>query len=106
MKKTKEPGLTTEENEELELDEQPKPTWHHFGHLSFPMLYNGEPVEIIREKTRGKQIKNARLNKQDLTNLLQTSKNLHSWKKEWSIIIHMFQNSNRKCSNLKKKLTD
>ena len=36
-KETEEPGPTTEEAKELELDEQPKPTRHHSGHHSPPM---------------------------------------------------------------------
>jgi|GEM_PF-2210962 len=46
-----EPGLTTEEAKDLELDEQPKPTRHHSGHHSLPMSYNEEPG---RDHKKGK----------------------------------------------------
>ena len=46
-----EPGLTTEEGKDLELDEQPKPTRHHSGHHSTPMSYNEEPG---RDHKKGK----------------------------------------------------
>jgi hypothetical protein len=53
-KETEEPGLTTEEAKELELDEQPKPTRHHSGHHSSPMSYNEEPGSDHKKKAKGK----------------------------------------------------
>jgi hypothetical protein len=53
-KETEEPGLTTEEAKELELDEQPKPTRHHSGHHSPPMSYNEEPGSDHKKKAKGK----------------------------------------------------
>jgi hypothetical protein len=53
-KETEEPGLTTEEAKELELDEQPKPTRHHSGHHSPPMSYNEEPGRDHKRKSKGK----------------------------------------------------
>jgi hypothetical protein len=49
-----EPGLTTEEAKELELDEQPKPTRHHSGHHSSSMSYNEEPGRHHERKGKGK----------------------------------------------------
>jgi hypothetical protein len=53
-KENKEPGLSTEEAKELELDEQPKPTRHHPGHHSPPMSYNEEPNIDRKKKAKGK----------------------------------------------------
>lgn len=53
-KETEEPGLTTEEAKELELDEQPKPTRHHSGHHSPPMSYNEEPGRDHKRKSKRK----------------------------------------------------
>jgi hypothetical protein len=53
-KEAEEPGLTTEEAKELELDEQPKPTRHHSGHHSPPMSYNEEPGRDHKKKAKGK----------------------------------------------------
>lgn len=55
-KETDEPGLTTEEAEELELDEQPKPTRHHSGHHSPPMSYNEEPSIDHKKRQRENEI--------------------------------------------------
>jgi hypothetical protein len=55
-KETDEPGLTTEEAEELELDEQPKPTRHHLGHHSPPMSYNEEPSIDHKKRQRKNEI--------------------------------------------------
>lgn len=48
-KETEEPGLTTEEAKELELDEQPKPT-RKTTHHSPPMSYNEEPGRHHKRK--------------------------------------------------------
>jgi hypothetical protein len=48
-KETEEPGLTTEEAKELELDEQPKPT-RKTSHHSPPMSYNEEPGRHHKRK--------------------------------------------------------
>ena len=55
-KETEEPGLTTEEAKELELDEQPKPTRHHSGHHSPPMSYNEEPGRDHKKRQRENEI--------------------------------------------------
>jgi hypothetical protein len=48
-KETEEPGLTTEEAKELELDEQPKPT-RKTSHHSPPMSYKEEPGRHHKRK--------------------------------------------------------
>jgi hypothetical protein len=53
-KENEEPGLTSEEAKELELDEQPKPTRHHSGHHSHSMSYNEEPGRDRKPKAKGK----------------------------------------------------
>jgi len=52
----REPGLTTEEAKELELDEQPKPTRHLSGHHSPPMSYNEEPGRDHKKRQRENEI--------------------------------------------------
>lgn len=52
-KGTEEPGLTTEEAKELELDEQPKPT-RKTSHHPPPMSYNEEPGRHHKRKGKRK----------------------------------------------------
>ena len=54
-KETEEPGLTTEEAKELELDEQPKPTRKHG--LILPLCHTmRSPVDIIKKRQKKNQI--------------------------------------------------
>lgn len=52
-KETEEPGLTTENAKELELDVQPKPT-RKTSHHSPPMSYNEEPGRHHKRKSTRK----------------------------------------------------
>lgn len=50
--------------------------------IILPLCYTmGNPVELIRQKTKGKRIKNEGLNKQDITDLLQNQQKLAFLKK-------------------------